>query len=118
MNPLRRLAFPLVTALAMLAAPACSNNKLGPEDLCERYVECFEDQQLPNSNGTDFYDTCVDSLEQQLEALDGDPCEDPFEDMIDCMAENMTCDDLGQSACRDESNDYNECQGGGYDDFN
>lgn len=111
MLTLRRFGWPLVFLFAALATPACGDGKAGPEELCEAYQECFDDPSVNGPNG-DFYDQCIDALEQQLEAVDGTACEGPLEDMIDCLAENLTCEDFGQQACADEMNDFATCGGG------
>jgi hypothetical protein len=36
--------------------------------------------------------------------------------MIDCLAEELDCNDFGTSICQEETQEYNECQGPIYDE--
>lgn len=111
MQTLRRLGLPLVALSWACLAPACGNGKPGPEELCEAYQECFDDSSSGGVTNDDFYDQCVEALEQQLEAVQGTGCEGPFEDMIECTVDNFDCNGFGSEACEDELAAFGSCDG-------
>jgi hypothetical protein len=99
------LAATILLGAAALITPGCGDGRPDIEGLCQKIEECIQQQ----GQSIDYYDTCVESFEVQLEQADDDDCKNDFGDMIDCLADELTCEDFGTSACQDELDAYQEC---------
>lgn len=96
-----KLAYPLITALALIVLPGCGPSISG---LCEDTCDCV------GCNDRDL-DECIDTFEDAEKAAEDEGCGDQFDDLLACYDDEFACydGDVDLDGCNHEEEDLLKC---------